>query len=99
MVQIPSVPVGNKVNFKEASCSNSIVGYWKAPDFDSRQKGFCYVQVIDIPTPRWATYDAKFFGVELPHDVPASIQDRAYTSPDSSLCLYSFCTPLLSDPR
>jgi hypothetical protein len=37
--------------------------------------------VIDIPTPRWTTYDAKVFGVELPTDVSASIQDHAYTSP------------------
>ena len=33
------------------------------------------------PTPRWTTYDAKVFGVKLPDDVPATIQDRAYTSP------------------
>ena len=66
--------------------SNSIgdpllLSYWKDPDFDSQQKAFYYVRVIEIPTPRWTTYDAKFFGVELPKDVPASIQDRAYTSP------------------
>ena len=26
-------------------------------------------------------FDAKFFGVKRPDDVPASIQERAYTSP------------------
>jgi len=39
------------------------------------------VRVLEIPTPRWTTYDAKVFGVKLPTDVPSSIQDRAYTSP------------------
>jgi len=78
--------VGNTVNVKEASYSNSIgdpllFGYWEDPDFDAQQSAFYYVRVIEIPTPRWTTYDAKFFGVELPKDVPASIQERAYTSP------------------
>jgi len=79
-------PVGNTVNVKEATYNNSIgdpllLGYWKDRDFDAQQKAFYYVRVIEVPTPRWTTYDAKFFGVELPKDVPASIQDRAYTSP------------------
>jgi len=78
--------VGNTVDVKEATYSNSIgdpllIGCWKDPDFDVQQKAFYYVRVIEIPTPRWTTYDAKLFGVELPKDVPASIQDRAYTSP------------------
>jgi hypothetical protein len=37
--------------------------------------------VLEIQTPRWTTFDAKIFGVKLPADVPASIQERAYTSP------------------
>ncbi len=79
-------PVGNTVNVKEATYKNSIgdpllLGYWKDPDFDPSERAFYYVRVMEIPTPRWTTYDAKFFGVGLPDDVPASIQDRAYTSP------------------
>ena len=79
-------PVGNTVNVEEASYRNSIgapylTAYWKDPAFDPKLLAFYYVRVLEIPTPRWTTYDAKIFGVKLPADVPSSIQDRAYTSP------------------
>ncbi|MDH5426695.1 MAG: DUF3604 domain-containing protein [Nitrospirota bacterium] len=78
--------VGNTVNVKDASYTNAIgapflQAYWKDPKFDAGQRAFYYVRVLEIPTPRWTTYDAKVFGVKLPTDVPASIQERAYTSP------------------
>jgi hypothetical protein len=78
--------VGNTVNVAESSYTNAIgapflESYWKDPSFDPKQRAFYYVRVLEIPTPRWTTYDAKVFGVKLPTDVPASIQERAYTSP------------------
>ncbi|WP_455366077.1 DUF3604 domain-containing protein [Kaarinaea lacus] len=81
-----SKSVGNTVNVKKATYTNSIgdalmLAYWKDPKFDSKQKAFYYVRVLEIPTPRWTTYDAAFFGIDLPKDVPASHQERAYTSP------------------
>jgi len=79
-------PVGNTVDVEAASFTNSIgepmlFAYWTDPDFDADESAFYYVRVLEIPTPRWTTYDAKFFGVDLPEGVPASIQERAYTSP------------------
>jgi len=79
-------PVGNTVNEKEAYYDNSIgsptlQAFWKDPEFDASQRAFYYVRVLEIPTPRWTTYDAKYYKVKRPTDVPVSIQERAYTSP------------------
>ena len=79
-------PVGNTVNIAQATYTNAIgapflEAWWKDPAFNPTQRAFYYVRVLEIPTPRWTTYDAKVFGVELPTDVPASVQERAYTSP------------------
>jgi len=79
-------PVGNTVDVKQASFDNSIgapmlEAYWQDPEFDSKQRAFYYVRVLEIPTPNWTTYDAKHYGTPLPEDIEASIQDRAYTSP------------------
>jgi len=77
--------VGNTVNVAEATYTNAIGApylqtCWKDPSFDPKQRAFYYVRVLEIPTPRWTTYDAKVFGVKLPTDVPSSIQERAYTT-------------------
>jgi Protein of unknown function (DUF3604) len=79
-------PVGNTVNVADASYTNTIgdpllTAFWKDPDFDPKQKAFYYVRVIEIPKPRWTAYDAKFFKVKMPKEVPMVVQDRAYTSP------------------
>ena len=78
--------VGNTVDAKTASWTNTIGAselgtVWTDPDFDVRQRAFYYARVIEIPTPRWSTYDAFRFGVAIPEDAPVSTQDRAYTSP------------------
>ena len=79
-------PVGNTVDVANANWTNTIGAselgeVWIDPDFDAQQKAFYYARVLEIPTPRWSTYDAFRFGVELPEDVPTSTQERAYTSP------------------
>jgi len=79
-------PVGSTVDVADASYTNTIgdpllTAYWKDPDFDPKQKAFYYVRVIEIPKPRWTAYDAKFFKVKMPKEVPMTVQDRAYTSP------------------
>lgn len=79
-------PVGNTVDIKKATYSNNIgdsqlAAVWTDPDFNAKLKAVYYVRVLEIPTPRWSTYDAKKLGVDPPKGVPASIQERAYSSP------------------
>lgn len=82
-----SVPaVGNTVNAAEASYTNDIGDaelqtVWTDPDFDPSLYAVYYARVIEIPTPRWSTYDAKTLGREPRDDLPVSIQERAWSSP------------------
>ena len=78
--------VGNTVDVANANWTNSIgapelATVWTDPSFDPALKAFYYTRVIEIPTPRWSTYDAFRFGVDLPEGVPTSTQERAYSSP------------------
>ena len=80
-------PVGSTVDVEAASYLNSIgsatlATTWTDPDFDHSDAAFYYVRVIQIPTPRWTTYDARFYGAEEIQQTPdAVIQERAYSSP------------------
>ena len=78
--------VGNTVDVPNATWSNTIgagelIAIWRDPDFDPTLRAFYYVRVIEIPTPRWTAYDAKYFGIKLPNEVPMTTTERAYTSP------------------
>ena len=79
-------PVGNTVDVKEATWTNTIgatelIKVWKDPDFNPNERAFYYGRVIEIPTPRWTAYDAKYFNLKMPPEVPMITQERAYTSP------------------
>ena len=80
-------PVGSTVNVKGASYTNSIgdpelAVVWKDPDFKPDELAFYYLRILEIPTPRWTAYDAKFFSIKnIPDSVPMVAQERAYTSP------------------
>ena len=57
-----------------------LIAVWQDPDFDPAQRAFYYGRVIEIPTPRWTAYDAKYFGIKMPPS-PMTTTERAYTSP------------------
>ena len=54
---------------------------WTDPDFDPSQSAFYYMRVLENPTCRWSTWDALRAGVEPRLDNPATIQERAWSSP------------------
>jgi len=79
-------PVGSTVDVPNATWSNTIgsgemITVWKDPDFDPSLRACYYARVIEIPTPRWTAYDAKYFGVTMPKEVAMTTTERAYTSP------------------
>ena len=78
--------IGNTVDIANASFDNSIGSIslktvWTDPEFDATQDAFYHARVLEIPTPRWSTFDAKAMGLPVPKDVPAAIQERAWSSP------------------
>ncbi len=78
--------VGNTVDLKTALYTNDIgapilIGSWTDEDFNPEDGAFYYVRAIEIPTPRWTTYDAVHNSLPLLKEVPAVIQERAWGSP------------------
>ncbi len=79
-------PVGNTVDLGTATYENTIgaatlAAVWEDPEFDAASPAFYYVRVLEIPTPRWTLYDSVATRVPLPEGVPATLQERAFTSP------------------
>ncbi len=79
-------PVGNTVNLATGRYTNDIgatelTTVWADPEFDPSERAFYYVRVLEIPTPRHGLLDALALGETQPLEGPATIQERAYTSP------------------
>ncbi|MFK8021528.1 MAG: DUF3604 domain-containing protein [Pseudomonadales bacterium] len=54
---------------------------WQDPNFTPGQEAFYYVRVLENPVCRWSTWDAIHAGVTPRSDLPATIQERAWSSP------------------
>jgi hypothetical protein len=79
-------PLKSTVDIENASYRNSVGAVslgtvWTDPEFDPRRRAFYYVRVIEIPTPRWTAYDARFFEQQPGEDIPMVTQERVYSSP------------------
>ena len=78
--------IGNTVDLKIATYTNKIgstmlSGSFTDTEFNATLPTLYYARVLEIPTPRWSTYDAVRNNLPLLKDVPAIIQERAWTSP------------------
>ena len=61
--------------------ASELQALWHDPDFDPEQEAFYYLRVLQNPTCRWSTWDAIRAGVRPRSDLPATIQERAWSSP------------------
>jgi hypothetical protein len=78
--------VGNTVDLKTATYTDAIgapqlATGWTDPEFKPGERAFYYARVLEIPTPRWNTYDAARLKMPPLTKVPATIQERAWSSP------------------
>jgi hypothetical protein len=55
--------------------------WWQDPYFDPEQRAFYYVRVLQVPTCRWSSFDSIRTGIPPLDGVPATLQERAITSP------------------
>ncbi len=67
--------------FSEDAGAAELRTLWTDPDFDPAQRAVYYVRVLENPSCRWSTWEAIRAGVEPRPDLPATIQERAWSSP------------------
>ncbi len=71
----------NTCNFSSGSGASEMKTLWHDPDYNPDQSAFYYVRVLMNPTCRWSSYDAIRLGRQPDPRVPATIRERAWTSP------------------
>ena len=79
-------PVGSTVDLQKATYENTIGAIqlstvWHDPEFDPNTPAVYYLRALEIPTPRWSTILAVKRAQALPSGVPATIQERGWSSP------------------
>jgi hypothetical protein len=79
-------PIQSTVDIDNATYTNSVgsvelKAVWTDPEFDPSVHAFYYARVLEIPTPRWTTIQARQLGIAPPDVVPSTVQERAWTSP------------------
>ena len=81
IADIPSTVDEAKATYSNKYGAVELTALWQDPEFIPEQKAFYYVRAIEVPSPRWTSYDAAQFDVEMAPYVERTTQDRAYSSP------------------
>lgn len=79
-------PLASTVDLGTGTYQNSVGApvlsvVWEDPEFDPKKPAVYYARVLEIATPRWSTLLAIKNQLPLSKDVPATIQERAWSSP------------------
>ena len=61
--------------------AGQLMARWTDPTFEAGQAAAYYVRVLENPTCRWSTWDAVRAGSEPNPAFPATLQERAWSSP------------------
>jgi hypothetical protein len=82
--KVPAIQ--STVDIENATYTNTVGSaelntVWTDPEFDPSLHAFYYARVLEIPTPRWTTIQAHQLGIAPPDVVPATVQERAWSSP------------------
>ena len=77
---------GATVNLQDCSISASLgaselKARWTDPAYNPEQNAFYYVRALENPSCRWSTWDAVRAGVVPRTDIPATLQERIWSSP------------------
>lgn len=81
VADIPSTVDEAKATYSNKYGAVELTALWQDPEFIPEQKAFYYVRALEVPSPRWTSYDAAKFDVEMAPYVQRTTQDRAYSSP------------------
>jgi hypothetical protein len=61
--------------------SSELKSMWTDPSFELGQEAFYYIRALEVPSCRWSTWDAVRAGTPRNPALPATIQERAWSSP------------------
>ena len=71
----------NNCTINAETGSGQLSALWRDPNFKADQRAFYYARVLENPTCRWSTWDAIRAGTTPRSDLPATLQERAWSSP------------------